>query len=162
MIFHIKQKAFAFADKFSIFDDNGLISYQMQGNLFSFAKTLTIYKDNQQVAIIKQKLFAFLPTFEIFILDNPPILLKTKWSFLKPKYVVEPNQIEITGDFLRHQYQIEHNQQVIATIKKELFKLADSYLVSVSDHQDSLLVIALVIAIDAAIAISRKSTSTSQ
>ena len=71
-------------------------------------------------------------------------------TLLKPKYNIDYNGWHIEGDFWEWDYSILNSSgRNIATVSKQLFKLADTYIIDVNDPQDALCALMLVLAIDA-------------
>jgi len=159
MKLYIKQKLFTFKDRFTIKDETNMDVLQVEGKVFSFGKQLSIQTmDMQQIAFVKQKVLNFLPTFELTVNDEVHVL-KKQISFFKPVYALSSLNIRVEGDFFAHQYVIVRDGLVVANISKAFFSFADSYEVEILEDRDMNVVIAIVIAIDAALAMERSNTT---
>ena len=71
-------------------------------------------------------------------------------SFLRPSYDINYNGWKIDGDITEWNYKIkDSNNNIIATIRKELLNLTDTYSLDIVNPNDALSVLMFVIAIDA-------------
>ena len=61
-----------------------------------------------------------------------------------------PDDMEMTGDLLDHEFTIRRGDQTVATISKRWFSMRDTYAVDVAAGQDDLLILACVLALDLA------------
>ncbi len=145
----LKQKVFAFRDKFDIKDEEGNIKYFAKGKFFSIGKRLHIFdKENNEIIFIKQRIFSFLPKFYIMQQENLIAEIVKKFTFFKPKFVVNGLNWEINGNFLAHDYKIYEEERLIASINKKWFSWGDCYEIDIIDEKDELLVLAISLVID--------------
>ena len=71
-------------------------------------------------------------------------------SFLGPSYDINYNGWKIDGNITEWNYKIkDSNNNIIATIRKELLNLTDTYSLDIVNPNDALSVLMFVIAIDA-------------
>jgi uncharacterized protein YxjI len=61
-----------------------------------------------------------------------------------------PDDLEMRGDLLDHEFSIERGGEVVATVSKRWFSMRDTYAVDVAAGQDDLLILASVLALDLA------------
>ena len=149
MKLYIRQKVFSWKDKFTVKDFDGRDVYQVEGEFFSFGKKLHIYDmSGNEVAFIQQKVLSFLPRYYVYVGDNQVAEILKKFTFLRPKYEVHGLNWQVEGDFLGWDYRIFSNDGDIAKVTKQLFKLTDTYLIDVKDHNNALDALMLVLAID--------------
>ena len=146
-----KQKMFSWFDSYDVFDgyDNSVV-YTVKGQL-ALGHCFKIYDAyGSEVGFIRQKLFSFLPKYEIYYGPNYIGCIKREISFLKPKFSIDFNGWRIDGDFFEWNYRIlDFNGNEIAAITKELFNWTDTYSINVYEQKDALNALMLVIAIDA-------------
>ena len=146
-----KQKMFSWFDSYNIYDayDESIV-YTIKGQ-FSWGHCFKIFDANGfEVATVKQKIFTFLPKFELYYGDRYVGCISREFSFFKPKYNIDFNGWHVEGNFFEWDYQIVNsNGAEIATISKELFNWTDTYLINVYDPIDALNALMLVLAIDA-------------
>ena len=153
MKLYIKQKVFTWADKFTIKDEYGQDRYYVEGEVFTFGKKLHIYNlKNQEVAFIKQEVWSFMPRFYVFCGNRQVAEIKKSFTFLLPKYTIDGLNWEINGSFMAHDYEITHNGNPIVSIRKEWMTWGDSYELNISDPQDEILALSVVLTIDCVMA----------
>ena len=145
-----KQRMFSWFDSYDIYDDYGNTIYIVKGQL-AWGHLLKIYdSNNNEIGYIKEKIFTFLPKFEIYINREYIGSIKREFTFFKPKYTIDFNNWQIEGDFFEWDYRILNNyNQHIATISKQLFNWTDTYVIDVLNPSDALYALMLVLAIDA-------------
>lgn len=62
----IKQRVFSWSDTYDIYDEQGNQKYFVKNEFISLGHRLHVYDAaHNEIGFIKQKLFCFLPTFEI-------------------------------------------------------------------------------------------------
>jgi uncharacterized protein YxjI len=61
-----------------------------------------------------------------------------------------PDDLEMTGDLLDHEFTIRRGDQTVATVSRQWFSMRDTYAVDVGPGQDDLLILASVLALDLA------------
>lgn len=146
-----KQKMFSWFDSYNIYDgyDDSVV-YTVKGQL-SWGHCFKIFDANgYEVGMIKQKMFTFLPKFEIYYGNSYIGSISRELTLFKPRYNIDFNGWHIDGDFFEWNYNIlNSNGTDIATVTKEIFNWTDTYVINVYEPQDALNVLMLVIAIDA-------------
>lgn len=156
----IRQQVFSWKDKFSIFDEQGQTRYTVEGELFSFGKKLHLYDlDGREAAFLQQKVMSFTPRFFVYIDGREVAEIVKKLTFLRPKYEIEGLGWQIEGDFWDHDYRITRSGLTIVTIRKQWLTWGDCYELDVADPRDEITALAVVLAIDAALAASQSSGS---
>lgn len=145
-----KQRFFSWFDSYDIFDEAGNTAYTVKGQL-SWGHLLKIYDAyGNEVGAVKQKIFTFLPKFEIYLGSNYVGCISREFSFFKPKYNVDYNGWHIDGDFFEWDYSIvDSTGNSVAVISKQLFNWTDTYVIDVVNPQDALGALMFVLAIDA-------------
>ncbi len=149
MKLYIKQKVFSWGDKFTVKDETGQDRYYVEGEIFTFGKKLHVYDMNgSEVAYIKQEVWSLLPRFYVFCGGRQVAEIKREFTFLLPKYSIEGLGWEIDGSFLAHDYEITKNGYPIVSISKEWMSWGDSYELNISNPQDEIVALAVVLTID--------------
>ena len=143
-----KQRLFSWFDSYDIYDEDGNVVYEVKGQL-DWGHCLKVYQSNVHLATIKQVLLTFIPRFEIYKDDQYVGSISKEFSFFVPRYNIDFNGWHIEGDIFEWDYQIYDGSKVIASIRKELFNLTDTYVLNIIDPKDALDVLAFVLAIDA-------------
>ncbi len=151
MNLYMKQKVFSWRAKFSITDENGEPQYYAQGELISLGRNLHIYDANMnEVAEVRQKLTSLISLYRIFVgmMDLGEIKIKT--SFLKAKYELTGLGWIITSTTFQRSHTItDKNGKVIGAMHKKLMSWGDCYEIEVEDPENTLAVVAVVVAINA-------------
>ena len=149
MKLYIKQKVFSWGDKFTVRDEAGRDKYTVQGEVFSWGKKLHVYDmAGREVAFIKQEVFSWMPRFYVFCDGLQVAEIKKEFTFFFPKYSIRGLGWEINGRFMAHDYEITKNGYPIVTISKEWMTWGDSYELNISNAQDEIVALAVVLTID--------------
>lgn len=146
-----KQRFFSWLDSYDIFDESGQVLYTVKGQL-SWGHCLKIFDHaGREVGMVEERVFSFLPKFEMYEGDAYLGCICKEFSFFRPKFSIEYNGWQVEGDFFEWDYEIRsgHDDRLIATVSKELFKWTDTYVIDVGDPADALHALMLVLAIDA-------------
>ena len=142
-----KQRFFSWFDSYDIYDENGDVYFTVKGQL-SWGHTFKIYdKNNQEIGMLKQRLFTFLPKYEIYI--NIRLLgeIHKEFTFFKPKFNITFNNYTVDGDFFDWDYDVYRDGIKVSSINKEIFKLTDTYTITTSE-EEALISLMIVLAID--------------
>lgn len=150
MKLYLKQKLFSWNDKFTVYDENGNDKYYVEGEFFSFGKKLHVYDlCGNEVAFIHQEIFSFLPKFYINIGGRDIAAVKKHFTFFKHEYSVEGLDWSVSGDFFDHEYTVNCNGRMIASVYREWFTLGDAYAIDISDGVDEYAALSVALIIDA-------------
>ncbi|TRX53828.1 LURP-one-related/scramblase family protein [Thalassomonas sp. M1454] len=156
--FKLKQKFLSITEKFEIKNEQDEIVYLVEGKFFSIGKRFTLFDNKENVlAEIKQKLLSFRPQFHILLNDGSHAqIIKTFLPLFSSRFLVTIDQpgagareLEITGNFLSHEYSFTENGQVLAQVSKEMFSFRDTYGLEVHDESLNEIIVSLLIVIDA-------------
>lgn len=152
MTYRIKQKLFSLTDSFTIEDANGNTAYQVQGKLFSLSSSQTFTDaKGTELLKIKRKYLSLMPACRLLNRNGSEWLVKKKfWPFWTSRFIISTAQgeLEISGDFWQHEYQICRQGEVLASISKKWFSWSDSYGVEVLAPELTAQLLACVIVID--------------
>ena len=148
----IRQRVFSWTDSYDVYDETGEARYEVSAEFFSFGHKIHVYdkRTGMEVGAIHEKLFTFLPRFEIVIRDNVVGTVSKELSFFVPRYHVDYRGWDVEGDFLGWDYRVRENGKIVATISKELFNFSDTYVLNYYNPADEAAALLLVLAIDAA------------
>ena len=150
MIFCIKQKAFSFGDKFTVYDHQGRELYYVKGEVFSFGKKLHLYDLNQtEIAFIQQKVFSFLPKYHVIMDGIKAAEVVKSFTFFRSEYTVPNLGWKVYGDFFDHEYQIYDGARQIAAVSKQWYTWGDTYHIETDSDYNSLLLLAICLVVDA-------------
>ena len=146
-----KQRMFSWFDSYDIYTESGQVLYTVKGQL-AWGHCLKIFdRGGFEVGTVRQRVFSFLPKFEMYVGDTYMGCICKEFSFFKPKFTVECNGWQVEGNFFEWDYEIRGGQggQPVAIVSKELFEWTDTYVIDVLDPDDALAALMLVLAIDA-------------
>ena len=152
MQLYIKQRIFSWTDSYDVYDETGEARYEVRAELFSFGHQIHVYdkRTGAEVGSIHEKLFTFLPRFEIVINGRVQGTVSKELSFLRPRYSVDYRGWDIEGDFMGWDYRVMAGSTQIMSISKELFNWSDTYVLRYTNPANEMPGLLLVIAIDAA------------
>lgn len=151
MKYLVRQRLFSFNDSFNITDEFDRPIFQIEGKIFTIGNKLNIYDMNGNKRIyIEQKLFRFLPEYEIYEDDKIVARVKKQLTFFKPKLDIESDYgiFQIEGDVFGYNFSILKNGRVVAAVNKKLISFSDTYAVEVAEGEKDDFILALIIVID--------------
>ena len=145
-----KQRFFSWFDSYDIYSETGQVVYTVKGQL-SWGHCLKIFDARgREIGTVKERIFTFLPKFEIFLGEDYMGCISKEFTFFKPRYHIEYNGWQVEGDWLEWDYRItDRAGRPVATVSKQLFNWTDTYAIDVADSRDALCALMLVLAIDA-------------
>lgn len=145
-----KQRIFSWLDSYDVYDENGETVYTVKGQL-SFGHKLLIYnKYNEHVGTIKEQVLTFLSRFALYENNQYIGNISQQFTFFKPTYILEYKDWKVKGNFWQWDYQItDRSGNIIAVINKDIFRMSDTYSLTIANDEDALYVLMIIIAIDA-------------
>ena len=149
MKYLFKQRILSWFDSYDIYDENNNIAFIVKGEL-SLGHQLRIFdNNNQELGVLKEKIFTFLPKYYMYDSNGNKIgLIEKQLSLLKPKYKLTCNDWKVLGDFWSWNYSVNNSlNETIMTARRQL-ALNDQYTIDVPDEKNSLLCLMIVLAID--------------
>ena len=157
MKFYIKQRVFTIGDKFNVYDESGNERYYVEGEVFTFGKKLHLCALNgEELAYIEQHLFTFLPKYSVYVNEAEIAEVVKEFTFFNNSYSVNGLGWKVDGDFLDHDYTVESDGRIIASVAKEWFTWGDAYSINIADGIDQIPALAVVLVIDACIEAERR------
>ena len=148
----IKQRVFSWTDSYDVYDESGEARYQVSAEFFSLGHRLHVCdkRTGREIGAIHEKLFTFLPQFEIVIAGEVRGVVRKEFTFFIPKYRVDYRGWDVDGDIMGWDYRVTDGGREIMDISKELFHWSDTYVLNFRDPADEIPGLLLVLAIDAA------------
>lgn len=145
-----KQRFFSWFDSYDIYDEAGSTVYVVKGQL-SWGHCLKIFDSSgKEVGTVKERIFTFLPKFEIYLGSTYVGCISREFTLFKPKYNIDCNGWRIDGDFFEWDYSIIDAGGIrVAAISKQIFHWTDTYVIDVARPQDALCALMFVLAVDA-------------
>jgi len=153
MRYVMKQKLFAWGDKFRIQHEAGQDVFVVNGRAFSLGNKLA-FEDTSgnELAFIQQKLLSWGPTYEIYHAGQLAAIVKKElFTFFRCRFMIDapgPDDLEAEGSFTDMEYAFTRGNQTVALVSKKWFSWADTYGVDIADDQDDVLILASTVVID--------------
>ncbi len=151
MKYLIKQKLFAIADSYTIYDENENPAYLANFKLLSIRNKFNITDLNgNELYNCEKKIFSFLPEFYINKGDKQVGILKKRLTFFKPKFYIKSSfgNYNLEGDFFQYNFDFYKNGKNVVDINKAFFTLRDTYGVHIKGDEDHAFILANVIILD--------------
>jgi uncharacterized protein YxjI len=155
MRYQMQQKLLSWGDDYHIRNDAGEDVFFVDGKALSVGDQLS-FQDltGRELAYIKQKVFAFSRTYEIYR-DGAlaAVVKKELFALFHHRFSVDvpgPDDLEAEGDFLDHEYSFRRGDRVVATVSKRWFTLRDTYGIEIADGEDDVLILASAVVVDQA------------
>ena len=157
MRYVMKQKLWSFGTTFVIKDENERDQFIVQGKVFSIGDQLSFNDLNgNELAFIRQKMFAWGKTYEIYHSNQLFAVVKENWlPLLTYRFTVDvggdgpgPGDMEIQGSFSDHDYSFTQGGRQVAQVSRKWFSWADTYGVDVADGVDPVLILACTVVVD--------------
>ena len=114
-----KQKFFSWFDSYDVFDENGNVYFSVKGKL-AFGHAFDIYdKYDNLLGEVKQRIFHFLPHFDLYINGEEVGTLIKEFTFFKQKFTITCRDWQIEGDWFEWDYYIKDSaNNIIASISR--------------------------------------------
>jgi uncharacterized protein YxjI len=151
----IRERFFRLGEDSDITDEQGRPVLHVDGKVFSVRNRLVLRdREGREVAQVQRKLVAMRPTYEISSAGQEAAEVRKRcFTPFGDRFTIDvpgPDDLEMTGDLLDHEFIIRHGDQTVATVSKRWFSMRDTYAVDVAAGQDALLILASVLALDLA------------
>ena len=86
-----KQRLFSWFDSYDVYDEFGNTIFTVKGEL-SFGHMLRINDAlGNEVGSVKEKIFTWLPKFEVYMGENYICSINKKFSFFRPSFNIDYN-----------------------------------------------------------------------
>ena len=151
----IRERFFRLGEDSDITDEHGRPVLHVDGKVLSLRNRLVL-RDPQggEVAQVQRKLVALLPTYKISVAGREAAeVRKHLFTPFGDRFTIDvpgPDDLEMEGDLVDHEFTIRRGGQTLATVSKRWFSMRDTYAVEVAPGQDDLLILASVLALDLA------------
>lgn len=151
--FTIREKLLSIGQDFVIWDAAGAVAYKVDGKLLSIGDKLTMHDpQGQEVARIEQKMLSLVKAYRVKKGGEVVATVKKRaFSLLRDRFIIDvpgPDDLEVTGSLLDHDYTITRGRTTAATVSKKWLSVTDSYGVEVAEGEDVVLLLAAVIVVD--------------
>jgi uncharacterized protein YxjI len=153
----IRERFFSIGDDFDVLDEHGTKVFHVDGKVLSLRNKVVIEDPSgQEVASVHRHLVAMRPTYEITIGGEKAAEVRKKlFTPFRDKFTIDvpgPDDLEMTGDLLDHEYVIDRDGYQVAAVSKRWLTVHDTYAVQISAGVEPLLILCSVLALDLALA----------
>ena len=155
MRYVIRERFFRLGEDSDITDESGQPVLHVDGKVLTLRDRLVLRDPSgREVAEVQRKLIALRPKYEISVGGQE--VAEVRKHFFTPfrdSFTIDipgPEDLEMTGNLLDHEFTIRRGDQTVATVSKRWFTLRDTYGVEVAEGEDNLLILASVLALDLA------------
>jgi len=151
----IKERFLGLGDDFDITDEEGNRVLHVDGKVLSLRDRLVLSDpQGRDVAEVSRKLVALRPSYEISIAGRHAAdVRKHLFTPFRDRFTIDvpgPDDLELSGSLLDHEFTIERGGRRVATATRKLFRIRDTYAVDIAEGEDELLVLTAVLAVDLA------------
>jgi uncharacterized protein YxjI len=150
--FKMREKLIAIGDDYWIEDDSGARAFKVNGKALRLRDTWVLEDaDGRELATIKEKKLSVRDKITID-LGNRKATVKKALVGIRDRFHVEVDRgkdLKVHGNIVDHEYEIERDGDTIAEISKKWFRIRDTYGVEVRDETDTVLLLAVTVAVDA-------------
>jgi uncharacterized protein YxjI len=155
-MFVIRERFFSIGDDFDVLDEHGNKVLHVDGKVFSVRNKVVIEDlTGAEVASVHRHLIALRPTYEITIGGEKAAEVRKKlFTPFREKFTIDvpgPDDLEMKGNLLDHEYVIEQGGTEVAAVSKRWLTIRDTYAVQVSAGIEPLLIVGAVLALDLAL-----------
>jgi uncharacterized protein YxjI len=153
--FQMRQDLVSFGDDFWIENDAGDRVFRVDGKALRLRDTLDLLDaDGTKLYRIQTRVLHLRDSMAIEAADGERVALvhKALISPLRERWKVDVengDELEVQGNVVDHEYEIESGGRKIAEISKKWFRVRDTYGVEVSSGADMALLLAVTVAVDA-------------
>ena len=151
----IRERFFRLGEDSDITDDQGQPVFHVDGKVLSLRNRLVLRDpEGNEVAQVHRKLAALRPTYEVSVGGREVAeIRKHLFTPFGDRFTIDvpgPDDLELAGNLLDHEFTIRRGDQTVATVSKRWFSMRDTYAVDVAPGEDALLILASVLALDLA------------
>ncbi len=141
---------FSWFGSYDIFNEYGETVYTVKGQL-AWGHCFKIFDAaGRELGTVKQRIFSFLPRYEIYRGESCVGCITKEFTFFKPRFDIDFNGWRVEGSFWEWDYSVcSATGGEIAVVSKEIWNWTDTYSIVVGNPDDALNVLMLVLAIDA-------------
>jgi uncharacterized protein YxjI len=150
----MRQKLLAFGDDFYIENEQGQKVFKVDGKVLRVRDTLK-FKDMQGNlhCQIQERMLRIKDTMEIEGANGETLAVVKKALItpLRDRWTIKignGSDLDVQGNILDHEYEIEEGRKKVAEVSKKWFRLRDSYGVEIAPDQNDIVILAATVAID--------------
>jgi uncharacterized protein YxjI len=150
--FRMREDLISIGDDYWIENDSGDRVFKVDGKVARLRDTWKLEdRDGKEVAVIREKKLSVRDAITIETMGTQAKVKKALVG-IRDRFHVEVENgedLKVHGNIVDHEYEIERDGHEIAEISKKWFRLRDTYGVEIADPADTVLVLAVSVAVDA-------------
>jgi len=153
--YQMRQKMVAIGDDFWVEDEQGDRVFKVDGKALRLRNTLDLEDAHgTKLCRIQTKVMHIRDTMDIEWPDGKPMarVHKALITPLRERFKVDVEDgedLEVQGNIVDHEYEIERDGRKVAEVSKKWFRIRDTYGVEISPtEQDAVLMLAVTVALD--------------
>ena len=151
--FQMREKLMSIGDDYWIEDESGNKAFKVDGNAMHMRDTWVLEDANgQEVAKIQEKKMSIRDKIKIELAGGHEATVKKAMVGIRDRFIVEVDggkDLKVHGNIVDHEYDIDRDGDKIAEVSKKWFRVRDTYGVEVEHDVDTVLVLAVTVAVDA-------------
>jgi uncharacterized protein YxjI len=152
--FQMRADALSLGDDYWIEDEAGTKAFRVNGKVARMRDTWVLEDAaGREVARIREKKLSIRDKVKIELADGVEATVRKALVGIRDRFVVEMDgrtDLKVHGKVLDHEYDVDRDGDgKIAEISKKWFRVRDTYGVEVEHDEDSVLVLAVTVAVDA-------------
>jgi uncharacterized protein YxjI len=150
--FQMREKMISIGDDYWIEDESGTKVFKVNGKAARVRDTFKLEDTmGSTVASIQEKKLTVRDRIKIDLPDGKSATVKKALVGIRDRFHVDVDggaEMKIHGNIVDHEYEIERGGDKVAEISKKWFRVRDSYGVAVFDETDTVLLLAITVAVD--------------
>ena len=150
--FQMREKLISIGDDYWIEDESGTKVFKVNGKALRIRDTFKLEDTlGSTVASIQEKKLTVRDRIKIDLPDGKSATVKKALVGIRDRFHVDVDggaEMKIHGNIVDHEYEIEREGDKVAEISKKWFRVRDSYGVAVFDETDTVLLLAITVAVD--------------
>src|SRR5262245_11709903 len=150
--FQMRQKLIAVGDDYWIEDQSGAKAFKVDGKALCLRDTWVLEdRAGHEVAKIREKKLSIRDRIRIELPGGGEATVKKALVAIRDRFHVDVagGDLKVHGNIVDHEYEIERDGHKIAEVSKKWFRVRDTYGVEVRDPTDTVLILAVTVAVDA-------------
>lgn len=147
MTLYLQEELFSL-DHFDIWDEDGNVKYQVERELFQFARKLVVVDmQGREVCFVQHIPFSIPCAYELAV-PGGSVRLDRHFSFFTQQYTIDELGWKVAGSFMSLDFEIMQGDRRVAYIEKAFPAFYDRYRLEIEDPKDELTALCVVLAID--------------
>jgi uncharacterized protein YxjI len=149
--FQMRQKLIAVGDDYWIEDGSGAKAFKVDGKALRLRDTWVLEdRAGHEVATIREKKLSIRDKIRIEFPGGGEATVKKALVGIRDRFHVDVSggDLKVHGNIVDHEYEIERDGHKLAEVSKKWFRVRDTYGVEVRDPQETVLILAVTVAVD--------------